>query len=288
MLSQRGRRSEFVDRRRRQRARRQHRAILLLRQRDAAIGRKPRGPKYFPVRLVRQRAALPLRESRRQAILHRGQRGAGCGNFLFLGTRLRFQFRRGQSQVGLVIAAAVARTAVAGFVHVIEESVQTVEFARGQRIVLMVVAARAPDRQTQPDGTEGAHAVHQVLGLELLGDAAGFGIDAMIALEAGGDLLVERGAGQQVAGDLFHGELVVRQVAVEGVDHPIAPRPHLLFRVHLVAVGVGVSSGVEPVDGHALAVVAARRAGGPPPSRRRRRSGRPGRHRVRRAWAADR
>ena len=59
---------------------------------------------------------------------------------------------------------------------------------------------------------------------------------------------------QQVAGELLDGEAVVGQVAIEGVDHPIAPGPHLLFRIDLVAVRIGVAGGIEPVDGHALAV----------------------------------
>ena len=61
------------------------------------------------------------------------------------------------------------------------------------RIVFVIVAARAADGQAEPDGADGADAIHQVLRLELLGDAAGFGIDPVVALEAGGDLLIERG-----------------------------------------------------------------------------------------------
>ena len=50
-------------------------------------------------------------------------------------------------------------------------------------------------------------------------------------------------------------ELVERQVAVEGGDHPVAPGPHGAGEVVLVAVGVGVAGAVEPVHRHALAVV---------------------------------
>ena len=67
-------------------------------------------------------------------------------------------------------------------------------------------------------------------------------------------------AGQEVAGDLVADELVVRQVAVEGVDHPVAVAPGV-GAVHLRAGGedtrverVGVAGEVEPVAAPALAV----------------------------------
>ena len=61
--------------------------------------------------------------------------------------------------------------------------------------------------------------------------------------------------GQQVAGQLFDGELVERHVAVEGVDHPVAIRPDLAVVVEVDAVGVGVAGGVEPVAAAVLAPV---------------------------------
>ena len=61
--------------------------------------------------------------------------------------------------------------------------------------------------------------------------------------------------GQQVAGELLADELVVGQVAVEGVDHPVAVAVHLRDRVvGVVAGGVGVADDVEPVPAPALAV----------------------------------
>ena len=60
---------------------------------------------------------------------------------------------------------------------------------------------------------------------------------------------------QQVAGQLIAQKLVVRQVAVEGVDHPIAPQPHVAAAVDRVAVGVGVAGCVEPIERHPFAEV---------------------------------
>jgi hypothetical protein len=63
--------------------------------------------------------------------------------------------------------------------------------------------------------------------------------------------------GEQVAGDLLHEELAVGHVAVESVDHPVSPGPHLPHLILFVAVGVGVAGEVEPVAGPLLAVAGA-------------------------------
>ena len=95
---------------------------------------------------------------------------------------------------------------------------------------------------------------HHVIDARLLGDAAALTIDHVVAMKAGGDELVLRRIGQQIAGELLHGEAVERQVVVERLDRPIAPVPHRACRVALVAVGVGVERGVEPLPDHPLAV----------------------------------
>jgi len=50
-------------------------------------------------------------------------------------------------------------------------------------------------------------------------------------------------------------KLVEGEVVVVGVDDPLAPAGHVAAGVDVVAVGVGVACGVEPFEGHALAVV---------------------------------
>ena len=96
------------------------------------------------------------------------------------------------------------------------------------------------------------------------------------------------GVGQQVAGELLDRELVERHVAVEGVDHPVAPPPHVALAVGLVAVGVGIAGRVEPAGRHPLAVARRSAAADRPPARRRPASRRPGRRRPPRASAAGR
>ena len=75
------------------------------------------------------------------------------------------------------------------------------------------------------------------------------------AIEARGDVLIERAIGQQVAGELLDRELVERHVAVEGVDDPIAIGPDLAIVVEVDAVRVGVAGRVEPVAAAMLAPV---------------------------------
>ena len=54
-----------------------------------------------------------------------------------------------------------------------------------------------------------------------------------IAAHALDDLLA-RGIGQQVAGELLDGKLVVRFVVVESFDDPVAPKPHEADAVEVV------------------------------------------------------
>ena len=64
-----------------------------------------------------------------------------------------------------------------------------------------------------------------------------------------------RRAGQEVAGELLDREPVERQVAVDGVDHPVAVGPHRPLGVDGVAVGIGITRLIEPVPTPPLTVV---------------------------------
>src|SRR5947209_442317 len=62
--------------------------------------------------------------------------------------------------------------------------------------------------------------------------------------------------GQQVAGDVFEHELIVRNIRIESADDIIAvPMREGIIDVELVSRGFGVTHEVEPVPGPALAVV---------------------------------
>ena len=108
-------------------------------------------------------------------------------------------------------------------------------------------------RQPEKRRAEGVDAVGDVLDAVLLRDDAAFLALHVIAVEGRREALFGRRVGQQVTGELPGDELVHRHVAVERLDHPVAPRRHLPHAVVLIAVRVGVPGDVEPVGRHALA-----------------------------------
>ncbi len=118
----------------------------------------------------------------------------------------------------------------------------------------MIVAARAIEGEAEEGGAEGDRAVVDVVDPIFLLDRAAFAFLGVEPVEGGGEDLLVGGAGEQVAGQLPGDKPVPGQVAVEGVDDPVAPGPHLAFAVDLEAVAVGVAGEVEPVGGQAFAV----------------------------------
>ena len=122
----------------------------------------------------------------------------------------------------------------------------------------MVVAARAAERETEPDGRERLSLIEKIFDAVLLGDASAFAVDHVIAIESGGDALIERGVRQQIAGELLDREAIERHVRVHRVHHPVAPRPHRARAVPLITVRIGVTRGIEPIPNHPLAVTRTR------------------------------
>ena len=62
-------------------------------------------------------------------------------------------------------------------------------------------------------------------GAEFLIGCPAFGIGHRVPVERSGKACVIRGTGDDVTGELEGYELVVRDVAVEGIDDPVAPWP---------------------------------------------------------------
>ena len=136
---------------------------------------------------------------------------------------------------------------------VVEKVGEAVVFLLGERVVFVIVAAAAIVGETHPDGSDGLGHVHDVVDAVFLGDASAFPIDGVVAEEAGGEFLLEGGIGNEVAGDLPDGEVIVGEVFVEGLDDPVAPGPHGPLVVALEAIGVGVASSFEPGPCHSFA-----------------------------------
>src|SRR5687768_16203407 len=63
------------------------------------------------------------------------------------------------------------------------------------------------------------------------------------------------GGGKKIASELLANEFVVREIAVESVDDPVAIAIHLRDRkIGIVAGGVGVANDIEPVAAPTFAI----------------------------------
>ena len=149
-----------------------------------------------------------------------------------------------------------------------------------ERVELVVVALRAAERAAQPDGarwcSRGRPAVSKRASSTSMPPSW---LSWRVAVEAGGDLLLDGRVLQHVARDLLDREVAERQVAVERVDHPVAVLPGGAALVLLVAVACRRSARGRARDAPSARRSAARRAAGRRPSRRRPGSCRPGRRR---------
>ena len=122
------------------------------------------------------------------------------------------------------------------------------------RVVFVVVAARTFHRQTHEAVAGGHHAVIDAILAELLGDRAALEGHAVDAVEGRRHALVLGRVGEEIPGELFRQELVIRLVVVEGLQHPVPPRPGEHRLIARVAPGVGVTRQIEPGDRQMLTV----------------------------------
>jgi hypothetical protein len=137
---------------------------------------------------------------------------------------------------------------------VVQDRVDAEELLLREWVVLVVVALATGDRGAHPGAHRRVHAVDHRDRTELLVDRAPLTVGERVAVEAGRDPVVERGLGQQVAGELADCELVEGHVAVERPDDPVAPAPDRPRWIVGVAGAVCVAGQVEPLPRHVLAV----------------------------------
>ena len=166
-----------------------------------------------------------------------------------------FQFPGAAKYFGALLLLFRSVDGDIGFVGVVEESENSIVLFLRQRIEFMIMALRALDGYAEDSLSDRVHPVVHGFHAELLGIDAALLIDHGIPQVARGHHLVLGGIGEQVAGNLFDDELVVRQIAVEGMDHPVAIEPHEPGRVFLISVGIGVSRRIQPDTRPTLAVM---------------------------------
>ena len=136
--------------------------------------------------------------------------------------------------------------------NIVEKCREPVVVSLGEGIVLVVMAAGTLERQAEEGGRGGVNPIGDILDPVLLVDDAPFGREHVIAAEASGHPLGDRGISEQVARHLLGHETVEGHVLGERPNHPVAPRPERPGLVVVVAVGVGVPGDVEPLHRHPL------------------------------------
>ena len=141
------------------------------------------------------------------------------------------------------------------FVRVIQKREDLVILFLCERIELVVMALGALDGHAQNALANGVDAVEHRLHAELLRVHAAFFIDHRVPQKTSSHQLILRWIRQQVARQLLDDELRIRQVAIERLDHPIAIGPHLPDLIFLIAVGIGIARGIQPVAAPTLAIM---------------------------------
>lgn len=142
-----------------------------------------------------------------------------------------------------------------GVAGVVEEGEGSVVFLVFDGVVGVGVALDAAHGDALPGFPGGGDAVHDGGDAEFLVVGAAFGVGLGVAVEIGGDEVVEGGIREEVAGELFDGELVEGEVGIVGADDPVAEGPGGARAVEAEAFGVCVAGEVEPVGGPFFAEV---------------------------------
>ena len=138
---------------------------------------------------------------------------------------------------------------------VVEEREEPIVLLLGHRVVLVVMALTALNRQPEHRFADRIHAVEHRVHAELLRIHAPFFVKHRMSQEAGCDELILCRIRQEVASELLDQELVIRQIAIERVDHPISIEPHLPRLIFFKSIRVRVTGGIEPMSSPTFSVV---------------------------------
>ena len=97
-------------------------------------------------------------------------------------------------------------------------------------------------------------AIGDAIDEELEGVGTTFIGHAVKAIECRSELLIFGGVGKKISSDVPGDEVFVREVLLIGSHDPVAVRPGGEIHVGVVAPGVGVAGGIEPIERHVLGV----------------------------------
>ena len=186
------------------------------------------------------------------------QAGFGVPDLLIQNSEVLLFISRGHLQIGFGIAGIPIKSR---FRHAIEKCIQLKVFLLSDRIEFVIVALRAGKGQSQPDGGCRIHPVYQIGVMILLRDGPALVVDHVVAVESRSNsqshglfLSYPNLTGEDVTSQLLDGELVKWLVIIESCDHPVPPRREITGGVQVVAVRVGKTRRIQPVDRHALSI----------------------------------
>src|SRR5262249_37013563 len=112
-----------------------------------------------------------------------------------------------------------------GLIHVIEKRVKLIILALGDRVVLVVVALRAADRQTKKDRSGGIHAINNRVDPELFDVDPPLLVDECIAMKTCSDSWTKVIAGEKITGELFGRKSIERHAGIDRRDDPVTVLP---------------------------------------------------------------
>ena len=113
-------------------------------------------------------------------------------------------------------------------------------------VVLVGMAIGASHGRTHPSGKGRVDPVGHCDITELLVIGSPFVVGLGVAVKGSGDQLVFGRLGQQVPRHLFDGELIKRQVFIEGPDDVIPIGPNGARRVIRIACRIGITGQIQP------------------------------------------
>ena len=180
-----------------------------------------------------------------------------CKDLLFPSLEIRFPIRMGffvlrESQSDSIADFFDQRELFrrvdpgSGLEGVVEKSEHAVVFVMGDRIELVGMALRALEGHPQDSFSDAIDPIEHFDHAELLRHDSTFFVDHAIAQKACRDDLFLGRVREKIAGDLFDDELIVGHILGYCIEYPVSPSPLVALQVLFVAVGIRVSSHIEP------------------------------------------